>query len=116
MSLNQLMVKDRAAWRQWLEKYHDQVNEIWLIYFKQGSGQSGIGYEESVEEALCFGWVDSLIKKIDDHRYARKFTPRNEDSAWSEINKRRVKRVIEAGLMTERKTCSELSEAIYRLD
>jgi uncharacterized protein YdeI (YjbR/CyaY-like superfamily) len=99
--MNPLIVKDRAAWRQWLEENHDRVDEVWLLYFKKGSGQSGIDYEASVEEAICFGWVDSLIKKIDEKRYARKFTPRKEDSVWSELNKKRVERVMAAGRMTE---------------
>jgi uncharacterized protein YdeI (YjbR/CyaY-like superfamily) len=99
--MNPLTVSDRTAWRQWLENNHDQVDEVWLVYFKKGSEQSGLGYEESVEEAVCFGWIDSLIKKIDEERYARKFTPRTEESQWSESNKSRVRRMIEAGLMTE---------------
>lgn len=100
-TMNQLTVSDRAAWRQWLEKNHDQIDEVWLVYYKKGSGQSGIDYETSVEEALCFGWVDSLIKKIDDLHYARKFTPRNEESQWSALNKQRVERMAQAGRMTE---------------
>jgi uncharacterized protein YdeI (YjbR/CyaY-like superfamily) len=84
-----------------LETNHTHKSEIWLVYFKKASGKPSLGYEETVEEALCFGWVDSLIKKIDEERYARKFTPRNEDSQWSESNKQRVERMIEAGRMTE---------------
>jgi uncharacterized protein YdeI (YjbR/CyaY-like superfamily) len=99
--MKQLTVNDRTAWRKWLEENHDQGNEIWLVYFKKDSGRSGINYEESVEEALCYGWIDSLIKKIDGQRYARKFTPRTEDSQWSEPNKRRVERMLAAGRMTE---------------
>lgn len=96
-----LTVSGREAWRNWLDENHDRKSEIWLVYFKKESGLPSLDYEETVEEALCFGWVDSLIKKIDDQRYARKFTPRTEESQWSEPNKRRVERVIEAGLMTE---------------
>jgi uncharacterized protein YdeI (YjbR/CyaY-like superfamily) len=96
-----LTAMNRKEWSKWLAENHDSKTEIWLVYFKKGSGQSGIGYEESVEEALCFGWVDSLIKKLDEQRYARKFTPRSEDSQWSELNKQRVERMVEAGRMTE---------------
>lgn len=99
--MNTLTVPNRRAWRVWLSENHDQVAEVWLVYYKKGSGRSGINYEESVEEALCFGWVDSLIKRIDDQRYARKFTPRTENSQWSEPNKRRVERMLAAGQMTQ---------------
>jgi uncharacterized protein YdeI (YjbR/CyaY-like superfamily) len=84
-----------------LEKYHGREPEIWLVYFKSASGKSNIDYETSVEEALCFGWIDSIIQKIDDNQYARKFNPRRMDSQWSETNKRRVVKVIGEGRMTE---------------
>lgn len=71
------------------------------MYHKAGSGILGIAYEDSVEEALCFGWVDSIIQKLDDSRYARKFTPRKESSKWSTVNRRRAEKMIAAGLMTE---------------
>jgi uncharacterized protein YdeI (YjbR/CyaY-like superfamily) len=90
---------DRAAWRRWLEEHHAAEKDVWLVYYK-GQAQPCITYEESVEEALCFGWVDSLIQKIDEDRYARKFTPRRPGSVWSETNKRRLARVIEQGRIT----------------
>jgi uncharacterized protein YdeI (YjbR/CyaY-like superfamily) len=93
-------VSDRDEWRAWLAEHFDKEPEIWLIYNKKESGLPSIDYGTCVEEALCFGWIDSLIKKIDDKRYARKFTPRKEDSKWSEHNKRRVKKMLEAGRMT----------------
>lgn len=93
--------KNLGAWRAWLEKNHGREQEIWLVYFKPASARSNIEYEGSVEEALCFGWIDSIIQKIDDHRYARKFNPRRMDSKWSETNKRRVIKVIHEGRMTE---------------
>lgn len=96
-----LTVSDRKAWRGWLSENHDKRSEIWLVYFKKGSGMPSLKYEETVEEALCFGWVDSLIKTMDDQRYTRKFTPRKTDSQWSVSNKRRVRRMVKAGLMTE---------------
>jgi uncharacterized protein YdeI (YjbR/CyaY-like superfamily) len=88
-------------WRKWLEKNHNHKQEIWLVYFKPASGKVNIDYESSVEEALCFGWIDSIIQKIDDEKYARKFNPRRLESKWSETNKRRVKKIILEGRMTE---------------
>jgi uncharacterized protein YdeI (YjbR/CyaY-like superfamily) len=103
---------DRGSWRAWLEQHHADTKEVWLIYFKPQSGKPSIGYEDSVEEALCFGWVDSLIQKIDEERYARKFTPRRIDSAWSETNKRRVAKVI----AERRMTAAGLAKITYPLD
>ena len=93
--------KNTLDWRQWLEKNHDREREVWVVYFKSASGKKGIDYETSVEEALCFGWIDSIIQKIDEEKYARKFNPRRMDSQWSETNKRRVAKVIAEGRMTE---------------
>lgn len=90
-----------SDWRNWLIKNHDREQEIWLVYFKPGAGKASIDYESSVEEALCFGWIDSIIQKIDDEKYARKFNPRRPDSQWSETNKRRVLKVIREARMTE---------------
>lgn len=87
-------------WRAWLSQNHASRAEIWLIFDKKETGQPCISYEDSIEEALCFGWVDSLIQKIDDATYARKYTPRRADSAWSETNKRRVRKMVKAGRMT----------------
>ena len=88
-------------WRTWLEQNHDREQEVWLVYIKAGRGKANIDYESSAEEALCFGWIDSLIQKIDEEKYARKFNPRRMDSKWSETNKRRVLKVIHQGRMTE---------------
>lgn len=92
---------DPADWREWLTKNHDREKEVWLVYFKPASGKSNIDYESSVEEALCFGWIDSIIQKINENKYARKFNPRRMESTWSETNKRRVIKVISEGRMTE---------------
>ena len=86
----ELYVEDRKAWRAWLERHHAAATEIWLVYYKKGTGRPSIPYEDSVEEALCFGWIDSLIRKLDEERYARKFTPRTDTTKWSVSNKRRV--------------------------
>jgi uncharacterized protein YdeI (YjbR/CyaY-like superfamily) len=91
---------DQAAWRNWLAKNAASANEIWLIYYKAGTGKSGISYNDSLEEALCFGWVDSIIQKIDEEKYARKFTPRKAGSKWSELNKHLVAKLVQQGRMT----------------
>jgi len=94
-------VKNRAEWRAWLADNHDKESEIWLVYYKKETGIASVDYEASVEEALCYGWVDSIIKKIDDTKYTRKFTPRKNDSKWSPSNKKRVKKLLKEGLMTD---------------
>ncbi len=99
--MNQLYVKSGTEWRKWLTKNHNKVVEVWLIFYKKETGKPSIDYEAAVEEALCFGWIDSLVKKIDEERYARKFTPRKDKSVWSAFNKERVKKVIKEGRMTE---------------
>jgi uncharacterized protein YdeI (YjbR/CyaY-like superfamily) len=78
-----------AEWRRWLAKHHKTEREVWLLYDKKHTGRPCVSYGDSVDEALCFGWVDSLIKRIDADRYARKFTPRKPDSAWSTLNRKR---------------------------
>jgi len=92
---------DRSAWHNWLSEHGTNTNEVWLIYFKAGTGKPSISYNDSLEEALCFGWVDSLIQKIDEEKYARKFTPRRAGSKWSELNKHLVAKLIKEGRMTE---------------
>jgi uncharacterized protein YdeI (YjbR/CyaY-like superfamily) len=92
---------DRASWREWLAEHGASEKEVWLVYYKAGTGKPTISYEDSLEEALCFGWVDSLIQKIDEEKYARKFTPRKPGSKWSELNKHLVAKLARDGLMTE---------------
>lgn len=94
-------VKNRAEWREWLIANHENEAEVWFVYYKKKTGRSTVEYGASVEEALCYGWVDSIIKKVDDTKYVRKFTPRKEDSNWSPSNIERVERLISEGLMTE---------------
>lgn len=95
-----LCAKNRRAWRNWLTKYGAKRAEIWLIYYKKDSGLSGISYDEAVEEALCFGWIDGKIQKINELRYAQRFTPRKPTSRWSASNIRRVERLTAEGKMT----------------
>jgi uncharacterized protein YdeI (YjbR/CyaY-like superfamily) len=97
----ELYVSNRDAWRAWLKENHDAKKEVWLIYYRKHTGRPSISYEDSVEEALCFGWVDSIIKKLDDEKFARKFTPRRGRSRWSEANRKRVEKMIREGKMTE---------------
>jgi len=92
-----LDVRDRATWNSWLARNHVTCNEVWLVFHKAHTGRATLTYDDAVEEALCFGWIDSLIKRIDDERYARKFTPRKPDSKWSAINRRRYAKLEAEG-------------------
>jgi uncharacterized protein YdeI (YjbR/CyaY-like superfamily) len=96
-----LLVHSAAEWREWLALHHAEKKEIWLVYYKKTSGKTGITYEESVEQALCFGWIDGAIKGIDAETYAGRFTPRRAKSPWSESNRVRVARLLRDGRMTE---------------
>jgi uncharacterized protein YdeI (YjbR/CyaY-like superfamily) len=96
-----LYVTTRDDWRAWLKKNHKTQKEVWLIYYKKHTGKPGIPYDDAVEEALCFGWIDSTIKRLDDKKYARKFTPRSLKSRWSESNIKRAQKMIKAGRMTK---------------
>ncbi len=94
-----LDVRTRKQWRQWLAKHHASSAGIWLVRHKQHTGVSSMPYEDLVCEALCFGWVDSLVKRLDDNRYAIKVTPRKPTSKWSGINRRRWKQLKAAGVL-----------------
>ncbi len=98
--MKQLYFKTREEWREWFSHNHDRQSGIWLLFYRKGSEKPVLNYEESVEEALCYGWIDSIIKNLDQERYARKFTPRQPDSTWSDLNKKRVQKMIEQGRMT----------------
>jgi uncharacterized protein YdeI (YjbR/CyaY-like superfamily) len=92
-----LDIRDRQKWRTWLTKHHASSPGIWLVFHKNHTRIKSIDYEDSVREALCFGWIDSLIKRLDDDRYARKFTPRQPTSKWSGINRKRWEQLKAAG-------------------
>jgi uncharacterized protein YdeI (YjbR/CyaY-like superfamily) len=94
-----LDVRSRAQWHAWLQKHHASVAEIWLVFHKQHTGTKSIDREASVEEALCFGWIDSLVRRLDDVRYAVKFTPRKPDSRWSDVNRKRYAALEKRGLL-----------------
>ena len=91
----------RKEWRDWLAKNHAKYAGIWFVYYKKQTGKPRVSYDEAVEEALCFGWIDSLPRKIDEKRSKLLFTPRKPKSVWSKLNKTRIERLIENGLMTE---------------
>jgi|SRR6266540_3237439 len=91
----------REDWRKWLRTHHRTESEIWLVFHKRHTSTADVAYEDAVEEALCFGWIDSLITRLDDDRYARKFTPRKPDSRWSTINRQRYARMQASGLLTD---------------
>jgi uncharacterized protein YdeI (YjbR/CyaY-like superfamily) len=97
--LKTLDVHTRAAWRRWLEKHHASQTEIWLVFHKKHTHRPSINLSDAIDEALCFGWVDSLIKRLDEDRYARKFTPRKPDSKWSTINRQRYAELKASGLL-----------------
>lgn len=92
---NTLYVTDRQAWRQWLKDNYRIEKEIWLVYHRKHTGIPRIPYNDAVEEALCFGWIDSITGTIDQERYAQRFTPRNPRSKYSQTNKERLRRMIE---------------------
>jgi len=100
MRVNQLHFSSRGDWRKWLKVNHNKVEVLWLVFYKKHIGRANISYNDAVEEALCYGWIDSIVKKIDEEKYARKFTPRNDHSRWSELNKKRAGNMIEQGKMT----------------
>ena len=100
-NLKIVRARDRRAWRAWLERNHERSPGVWLLYYKKASGRPSVGYAEAVEEALCFGWIDSKLSSVDDESYKQVFTPRRPKSVWSKLNKERVARLLEAGVMTE---------------
>lgn len=95
-----LHVTERAEWRLWLEKHHHTQSEVWLVYYRRETGKPRISYNDAVEEALCFGWIDSNQKSVDDERFAQRFTPRKRLGGLSEMNKQRVRRLAREGKMT----------------
>ena len=92
--------KDRARWRKWLEANHEKADEIWLVTFKKHTGKPSVPYDHAVEEALCFGWIDSIVKRLDDDRTVQRYSPRKPKSNLSELNAERARRLIASGQMT----------------
>lgn len=99
--LGYIHFRNRGQFRKWLGNYHEKSEGLWMVFFKNDPETPCITYQEALEEALCFGWIDSIIRKLDDRKYVRKFTPRKNTKNWSVINQRIVKRLIDEGKMTE---------------
>ena len=93
--------KSRDDFRKWLEKNHAKQTELWILFYKVHTKKKCVRYAEAVEESLCFGWIDGIVKRIDDEKHVQRFTPRKAKSIWSKVNKERAKRMIDAGKMTD---------------
>src|SRR5512134_2175288 len=91
---NTLQVTDRKAWRAWLRKHYKTEKDIWVVYYRKATGKPRIEYNDAVEEALCFGWVDSTQKTIDEKRTAQRFSPRKPKSPYSPANKERLRKLV----------------------
>ena len=98
---NAIHFKSRQEFREWLEANHQTETELWLTYFKKHTKVESISYNDAVEEALCFGWIDGKVKSIDDQRYMQRYTPRKARSIWSKVNKDRCLKMITEGKMTD---------------
>jgi uncharacterized protein YdeI (YjbR/CyaY-like superfamily) len=94
-----LYVVKRSDWRQWLEVYYKTEPEIWLQFYRKESGKPRISYNDAVEEALCFGWIDSIVKKLDEESFVQRFSPRNPKTAYSQLNKERLRKLVNQGLV-----------------
>jgi uncharacterized protein YdeI (YjbR/CyaY-like superfamily) len=92
---------DRKEWRKWLEENQSSKKEIWVIIHKKRSGKKGLKYQEAVEEAICFGWIDSKMQSIDEIRFRQRFSPRKKNSIWSKNNKETAEKLIQAGKMKQ---------------
>jgi len=93
--------RDREEWRAWLERHHATEPEIWLVYAKKHTGKPSVRYAEAVEEALCFGWIDTTVNRLDADHYVQRFTPRTNTRNWSKLNRERFRRMVEEGRMTD---------------
>ena len=90
---------DRKEWRAWLAENYDKEDEVWLVYPRKASGRPRIPYNDAIEEALCFGWIDSTVKNIDKDSYAQRFSPRGPKSRYSEANKQRLRDLVKRGMV-----------------
>jgi uncharacterized protein YdeI (YjbR/CyaY-like superfamily) len=97
----QQQFKTVRQWRTWLEDHHATTQELWLVFYKKHTGKRSLAYEDAVQEALCFGWIDGILKRIDDEKHMVRFSPRRRNSIWSASNKRRVAKLIAEGRMTD---------------
>lgn len=94
-----LFFPDRASWRRWLRKNHDESSEVWMLAYKVHTGKKGLSYSDALDEALCYGWIDSRMRRIDDEKHMWRFAPRKTNSIWSLSNRKRVERLIREGRM-----------------
>src|SRR5688572_6770115 len=92
-----LYVKTARDWRSWLIKHHRSDKEIWLVYPRKATGKPRIPYNDAVEEALCFGWIDSIVKSLDRERTVQRFSPRKPNTKYSQANKERLKNLVKEG-------------------
>jgi uncharacterized protein YdeI (YjbR/CyaY-like superfamily) len=106
-----LYVVKRSDWRKWLREHYKTEKEIWLVYYKKGSGKPRIEYNDAVEEALCFGWIDSIVRTIDEQRFAQRFSPRKPGSKYSPANKERLR-----SLLKKKKVIKEVRETLDDLE
>jgi uncharacterized protein YdeI (YjbR/CyaY-like superfamily) len=102
-----LYVHDRKKWRAWLRQHYKTEKEIWLVYYKKGSGKPRIEYNDAVEEALCFGWIDSIVRTIDEQKFAQRFSPRKPKSTYSPANKERLR-----SLLKKKKVIKEVRDSL----
>lgn len=91
--------ENREQWRSWLEENHAKASEVWLVFLKKHTRKPNLSYNDAVEEALCFGWIDGIKRSIDQDRYTHRFSPRKPNSQWSESNRQRVRKLLESGQM-----------------
>ena len=91
--------RSQKAFRAWLEKHHATAPELWVGFYRKASGKGGLTYPESVDEALCFGWIDGVKKRVDEASYMHRFTPRKRDSYWSAVNTKRFKQLVKSGVV-----------------
>jgi uncharacterized protein YdeI (YjbR/CyaY-like superfamily) len=101
MNLETFCPKNRQEWRNWFQSNYNSKQSVWLIYFKKKSSIASLTYNDAVEEALCFGWIDSTRKTLDDQSFTQFFCKRKPKSVWSKVNKGKIKQLIEQGLMTQ---------------
>lgn len=94
-----LLVTKLTEWRKWLRSHHAKRDVVWLVFYKKHTGKPSIEYGDALDEALCWGWIDSLVRRMDDERFARKFTPRKDPEKWSDVNVRHLQRLFAAGRM-----------------
>jgi len=102
-----IYISDRKKWRQWLRQHYKTGKEIWLVYYKKGSGKPRIEYNDAVEEALCFGWIDSTVRSIDKNKFAQRFSPRKPNSKYSPANKERLR-----SLLRKKKVIKEVRDSL----